>query len=79
MPIEPTATDVIPFEKRLDQDWGRALTEGSRFFEDTGAVQESLRRIARRLGELGVPYAVAGGMALYQQASADSRSTSTSW
>ncbi len=55
MPTEPTAVDVVPFEKRLDQDWGRALTEGSRFFEDKGAVQESLRRIARRLGEMGIP------------------------
>lgn len=41
------------------------MSEGSLFFENKGAVQESLRRIARRLNELGVPYAVAGGMALF--------------
>lgn len=39
------------------------MSEGSRHFEEKGAVQESLRRIARRLHELGIPYAVAGGMA----------------
>ena len=41
------------------------MSEGSRLFEDESAVQDSLRRIARRLDELGIPYAVAGGMALY--------------
>ena len=41
------------------------MSEGSLFFENKGAVQESLRRIARRLDELGTPYAVAGGMALF--------------
>jgi hypothetical protein len=57
---------VIPYEKRLDNDWGRALSEGSRFFEEKSAVQDSLRRIAKRLDDLGIPYAVAGGMALYR-------------
>jgi Nucleotidyl transferase AbiEii toxin, Type IV TA system len=66
MPTEPTVFEVIPYEKRLDGDWGRALSEGSRFFEEKSAVQDSLRRIARRLGDLGIPYAVAGGMALYR-------------
>src|SRR6059058_6069689 len=66
MPIEPTATGVVPYEKLLDQDWGRALSEGSRFFEEKSAVQDSLRRIARRLGDLGIAYAVAGGMALFK-------------
>jgi hypothetical protein len=57
---------VILYEKRLDNDWGLALTEGSRFFEEKSAVQDSLRRIARRLGDLGIPYAVVGGMALFK-------------
>lgn len=42
------------------------MSEGSLFFEGKGAVQESLRRIASRLNELGVPYAIVGGMALFQ-------------
>ncbi len=66
MPTEPTAVEVVPYEKRLDQDWGRALNEGSRFFEDRSAVQDTLRKIAKRLGDLGIPYAVVGGMALYK-------------
>lgn len=58
--------EVIFYEHLLDRDWGLALSEGSRFFEDRGAVQNTLRKIARRLGDLGVPYAVVGGMALFK-------------
>jgi hypothetical protein len=54
------------YEQLLDKDWGWALSEGSRHFEEKSAVQESLRKIARRLGDLGVPYAIAGGMALFR-------------
>jgi hypothetical protein len=61
-----TVTEVIPYEKRLDNDWGRALSEGSRFFEEKSAVQDSLRKITKRLGDLGIPYAVVGGMALFK-------------
>lgn len=54
-----------PYERRLatDKRWG--LSEGSRHFEGHSAVQDALREIARRLDELGIPYAVAGGMALF--------------
>jgi Uncharacterised nucleotidyltransferase len=58
------STEVIPYEKRLDQDWGLTLSEGSRFFEEKSAVQDTLRKIAKRLGDLGIPYAVVGGLAL---------------
>jgi hypothetical protein len=34
-------------------------------FEEASAVHRTLRRIAKRLDELGVPYAIAGGMALF--------------
>ncbi|MCY3019238.1 MAG: hypothetical protein NTW87_09460 [Planctomycetota bacterium] len=34
-------------------------------FEEKSAVQKSLHRIALRLDELGVPYAIAGGMAMF--------------
>ncbi len=67
-----TATDsphhgvAATFEEQLAIDPRWALSEGSLFFEDKGAVQESLRRIAARLNELGIPYAIAGGMALFQ-------------
>ena len=34
-------------------------------FEKESAVHKSLERIARRLGELGIPYAIVGGMAMF--------------
>ena len=46
-------------------DYSRCgLSEGSNFFDGAGAVQETLKKIAKRLGEHGIPYAVVGGMAL---------------
>jgi hypothetical protein len=53
------------YEQRLKADPRWALMEGSMHFEEESAVQKSLRRIAEKLDELGVPYAVAGGMALF--------------
>ncbi|MGC1275527.1 MAG: nucleotidyltransferase family protein [Planctomycetaceae bacterium] len=41
------------------------MSEASQFFDGTGGVQESLRRITQRLDELGIPYAIVGGMALF--------------
>jgi hypothetical protein len=68
--ITPTTSlgrdDFATSEARLDHDPHWAMSEGGLFFENKGAVQESLRRIARRLNELGIPYAIAGGMALFQ-------------
>lgn len=54
------------YERLLDQDRSWALNEGSRHFEGKSAVQEALRKITRRLEDLGISYAVAGGMALFQ-------------
>lgn len=56
----------IPYEARLKKDTRWALSEGSLFFQDGGAVQQSLKRISCRLQELGIPYAIVGGMALFQ-------------
>ena len=42
------------------------MSEGSRHFEEKSAVQDALHRIARRLEDLGIPYAVSGGMALFK-------------
>ncbi len=41
------------------------MSEGSRHFEGKSAVQEALHKITRRLDDLEIPYAVAGGMALF--------------
>lgn len=58
--------EFIPYEQRLNQNPRWALSEGSVFFEDKGAVQQAMRRIAKRLDELGIPYAIVGDMALFQ-------------
>lgn len=56
---------VVPYEQRLRRDFQWALREGSMHFEDESAVQKTLRRIVKRLDDLGVPYAVVGGLALF--------------
>jgi hypothetical protein len=64
--VQHTApTKSLVYEQRLSDDIGWALTEGSRYFEEKSAVHEALRKITRRLDELGIPYAIAGGMALF--------------
>jgi len=60
------ASDAVEaYEQRLARDSRWALSEGSKFFEEKSAVQETLRKITTRLGELGIDYAVVGGMALF--------------
>jgi hypothetical protein len=56
---------VVPYEERLKGNFNWALREGSMHFEEESSVQKTLRRIAKRLDELGVSYAVAGGLALF--------------
>jgi hypothetical protein len=56
---------VIAYERQLDQNLRHALQEGSMHFENASAVHISLRKIAQRLEALGIPFAVAGGMALF--------------
>ncbi|AWM39547.1 hypothetical protein GobsT_21140 [Gemmata obscuriglobus] len=56
---------VIPYEQRLKNDFAWALREGSMHFEEEGAVQQTLRRITKRLDDLGIVYAVGGGLALF--------------
>lgn len=50
---------------RLNSDPQFAMAEGDAYFQGQGAVHETLRRIAKRLDELGIKYAVAGGLALF--------------
>lgn len=58
--------EVIPYEQRLNADRRWALMEGSMHFEKESAVFRTMQDIASRLHELGIPYAVVGGMALFQ-------------
>jgi hypothetical protein len=56
---------IQSFHERLNADRNLAMVEGDAYFQGRGAVHESLRRITNRLEELGIPYAVVGGLALY--------------
>src|SRR5437588_7600095 len=56
---------MLDYEQRLGRDLDWALREGSMHFEAKNAVHQALRKITRRLSELGIPYAVVGGMALF--------------
>jgi hypothetical protein len=56
---------MINYEEQLDRDRRWALLEGSMHFEKESAVFKTLLRIAKKLDELKVPYAVVGGMALF--------------
>lgn len=56
---------MITYEQRLNQDLRWALREGSMHFEQESAVHKTLRRITQKLDELAIPYALAGGMALF--------------
>jgi hypothetical protein len=53
------------YEQRLDRNFEWALQEGSMHFEQGNAVHKALRKITKRLDELGIPYAVAGAMAMF--------------
>jgi hypothetical protein len=53
------------YESLLNGDLNWALLEGSMHFEGTSAVHRTLRRLVLRLEDLGVDYAIAGGMALF--------------
>lgn len=56
---------MITYEQQLNQNRSWALLEGSMHFEKESAVHKSLNKIAHRLDELRIPYAVVGGMALF--------------
>ncbi len=56
---------VTSYEARLNADRRWALREGSMHFERESSVHLTLQRLTRRLDELGVSYAVVGGMAMF--------------
>jgi hypothetical protein len=57
---------LLTYEQRLSRDSRWALSEGSRHFEEKSAVFDALRKITGRLNDMGVPYAVVGGLAMFQ-------------
>jgi hypothetical protein len=63
--VSATIDAAPPYEQQLDRDLRWALSEGSRHFEEKSKVFAAMHKIAKRLDELGIPYAVVGGMALF--------------
>jgi hypothetical protein len=60
-------TPGVPvYEELLNRDPRWALSEGSRHFEEDSAVFKALHNITSRLKDLGIPYAVVRGMALFR-------------
>jgi hypothetical protein len=57
---------MISYESLLDRDFELALREASLYFEGVNTVHITLRRLAQRLDDLGVDYAIAGGMCLFR-------------
>jgi len=53
------------YEQLMSANLEFAMSEGSLFLDGRGRVQETLRRLSARLDELGIEYAVSGGMALF--------------
>jgi hypothetical protein len=56
---------MLTYEQRLNRNLDWALREGSMHFEKESAVHKTLRKITKRLDELGIAYAVVGGMAMF--------------
>ncbi|RIK84249.1 MAG: hypothetical protein DCC67_05120 [Planctomycetota bacterium] len=53
------------YEATLGDDLDLALREGGMHFVGESEVQKTLRRLAMRLDELGIDYAIAGAMAMF--------------
>jgi hypothetical protein len=66
LPTVDSNPAVEPYEHRLTVDRELSMTEADRFFTDESQVHQTLRHVARELERLQLPYAVVGGMALYQ-------------
>jgi hypothetical protein len=56
---------MLTYEDKLRTDLDWALREGSMHFDDSSSVHKTLRALTKRLNELGIPYAVVGGMAMF--------------
>mgnify|MGYP007073207708 CR=1 FL=1 len=56
---------MITYEEMLDRDLEWALREGSMHFDESSSVHKTLRKLCERLEELGIDYAIMGGMALF--------------
>ena len=65
VPLAENTGVMVSYEDKLNANTAWAIREGSRHFENDSSVHRALRRITKRLDELQIPYALAGGMALF--------------
>jgi hypothetical protein len=56
---------MVTYEQALNSDLNYAFNEGGLYFQEKNEVHQTLRRISQRLTQLGIPYAVVGGMAMF--------------
>jgi hypothetical protein len=63
--MELEVAEMVTYEQQMGRDLEWVLREGSLHFEKENAVHKALRKIAKRLTDLGIPYAFVGGMALF--------------
>ncbi len=61
-----SATQVEPYQDKLEHDREWAMSEGSKYFQGKSEVQLTLKKITTKLRELGIDYVVVGGMAMFQ-------------
>lgn len=57
---------MVTYEHVLSGPVDQALREASMHFEQKSAVHATLRKLAGRLDQLGIPYAVADALAMFQ-------------
>lgn len=57
---------MISYEQRLRHNPDLVLKEASLYFNHRGDLYQTLHDLAQRLDELGIPYALIGGLALAQ-------------
>ncbi|MBN1661097.1 MAG: nucleotidyltransferase family protein [Anaerolineae bacterium] len=56
----------LAYEQMLRQGGDRALREASLFFAARGLLRQALRRLAERMTAAKIPYALLGGLALFE-------------
>lgn len=65
MGLATTATSSPAYDALLSQDGRFAMAEATRYFQGGGSVHETVARISSRLEEIGVPFVVVGGIAMF--------------
>lgn len=66
MAVEINPDAVSDHRQRLDSNWNWAMDEANRHFRRENEVLKTLRKLASQLERLGIPYAIAGSMAMFQ-------------